>query len=83
MISENVSEGEPWRSLKTHKIENTFQFMRKFLDRGSPNYFVFYLFIYFQEDEEYLVAWRVSQVQETREELARIPPMSSLVRAPV
>ena len=39
----------------------------------------FYLFkLIFQEDEEYLVAWRVRQVQDTLEK-----PMSSLVRAPV
>ena len=57
--------------------------MRNFLDSSSPNYFIFILYFYFQEDEEYLAAWRVSQVQETLEKLGYRPCMSSLVRAPV
>ena len=35
--------------------------------------FYFHFFIYFQEDDEYVVAWRVSQVQEALEKLGYRP----------
>ena len=68
VISENEPYGERWKSLNTQKIENTFQFTQKSFGQEFTQlfYFLFCLFI-FQEDEEYLVAWRVSQVQETLE----------------
>ena len=40
-------------------MENTFQFTRKFFGEEFTQ-----IFYFLQEDEEYLVAWRVSQVQE-------------------
>ena len=50
------------------KIEYAFQFARKFFGQQftTAQLFIFIFCLFpFQEDEEYLVAWRVSQVQET------------------
>ena len=45
--------------------------MWKFLGRSSSSYIILFYFLFslfiFQEEEEYLVAWRVSPVQETLE----------------